>query len=314
MAGRISYIFVIIILLLCACGHKEQVDVGCVLDFVKKGKAGSAEAAPGADSILKYNIAMSFPEVCAYTETKFNALDDSTCNATTKQYIKCLVLADLVYAAFSSQYSGGVLDTISYTRSYAENDHLSAYYAQGNSNDFAVNCDGRTNYFIKLVDTLLGIKAYPVSVKNIHTFPLVVIGGSKYLIDPSNPAALIDADDKNLIDFDRFVSRDYKTLSILPTGRIFGSSRDLVTHFLYAKIAGGQKNIQKEFGVVLDDYVTKNKEQMRSFEKYTRIYGPVPKRFWHIADRYFSGVLMPSSLHVLQTEEAYRYLYLGEQY
>ncbi|MES2690357.1 MAG: hypothetical protein V4658_08140 [Bacteroidota bacterium] len=303
-----------IVSLLSACGDKEEVDVGCVIDFVNKGKAGYEQAAPATDSLLKYNIAMDFTHVYAYVKAKLNALDGSSCNTTTKQYIKCLVLADLVHAAFSVQYSGGILDTFNCVRSYAENDHLSAYYAHGNSNDFAVNCDGRTNYFIKLVDTLLGIKAYPVSVKSIHTFPLVVIGGSKYLVDPGNPAVLIDGGHNSIIDFDRFVNRDYKTLSLLPTGRIFGNSKDLVTHFLYAKIAGDQKNTQKEFAAVLDDYVMKNNEQLKPFEKYTKIYGPVPKRFWHIAGRYFSGVLMPSSLYVLQTEQAYRYLYLGEQY
>lgn len=297
-------------LLLIACCvfsgcTRQRIDAGFIASRLNKPPGAVAVADP-----MEKNLSTSYKESMQELVHKTGSIDLLDCNLSTKQYLKSIMIADFVYAAFSFQFAGGVLDTIDYDRSYpAGSMSAEAFYELGNSNVFTLDCGGRTGYFMALIDCLLGLKSFPVTNQGIHTFPLVIIDDVPYIIDPSHPSVMFDTVSQQVISYEEFRDKSYQSLKILSSPGAFGPSRDLVTRELYGRACPGDKDSAVWF---LRQYFMAH-PGLSAFKSYRPFYQVLFDSFVSLKNEKFAGALIPHATIIQPHTRAYRWFYLGEK-
>lgn len=188
---------------------------------------------------IKSNFLLNFDEAVKMLTHKFDSIESLKTNVETKAYIKCLIASDFVYFAFSFQFLGS-------KEGYSAHDiavenwnklPLIACYAKGNSNLIPIYCDDRATFYGRLVDSLLGFKSEIITLKNIHSFPVVAIGSSKYIFDPFDPIIVTSLNQNEIIPYNKLVlMKNNLQVKVLRTSKIWGNARYLVSNKLFADI------------------------------------------------------------------------------
>lgn len=178
------------------------------------------------------NLDYSYHEAILVLKEKFQAIDTLLISADAKQYAKSLIVADFVYATFSYQFLGPNLGIANDTMLAISWDTLplSICYNIGNYNQASVYCAERTNFYLRLVDTLLNIKGREVFVQDIHTFPVLEIGKGSFIVDPYDPFVIVDSSETWLVDYQSLIDGFEKNyFKPKRTARMFGGSRQLLS-------------------------------------------------------------------------------------
>lgn len=223
---------------------------------------------------LKCNQNLNYNQALDILRNKFFQIDNMPENISTIKYLKALYLSEFVYASFSFQFLGYQLGKTNHQIAIENwnNMPLEKCYNMGNSNLVPVWCGDRTSFYIRLLDSLLGIKANSVSIKNIHTFPLVNIGNRRFIFDPYDPFVVFDSLKSRVLDYDEaseyFLSNN--PIKIQRTKRTFGVSNELVSNDLAKDILAVSKNEKQDFSQKLIFYFKKNKAVfLKRFNKCT---------------------------------------------
>jgi hypothetical protein len=124
----------------------------------------------------------------------------------------------------------------------------------------------------------LGIKATTISIKDVHTYPLVNIGNKRFIFDPFDPFIILDSLKLKIIDYDESLKHCLKgkMLQVIRTKKIFGFPNELVSVDLAKDILAVSKNENQDFSQKLMLYFTKNKVNFLkrintcSFENYNK--------------------------------------------
>jgi hypothetical protein len=215
---------------------------------------------------LKYNLRNTFEESDSLLKSELAKIDRIASNRETKDYIKSLIIADFVYAAFSFQFLGpklGMAQDASVIKNWNKIT-IKNSFDLGNKNQYAVFCGQRTIFYNRLIERLLKLKTKQVSIKGVHTFPIVIIGGKDYIIDPYDPFVAIDTLEKTVLDYNSIIEKHYKSLKPIRTKRIFGSSRMLISEKLYGefKKTYGKMNLDS----MLKRYLIDNEQYLSKFK------------------------------------------------
>ncbi len=189
---------------------------------------------------LYSNLPYSYSEGIAELTDYFQAIDSSGIHPNGALYLKAMAVADFVFAAFSYRFMGdetGMANDSSAIRKWNQLS-LSECFDLGNNNYSAVYCGDRTDFFCRLSDSLLQLETEVISIDGIHTFPLSVINGQRYLIDPYDPFTVINSENKMVLDYDQIQNIPPAKIKVIRSARIFGCSRELISiPFLKERIA-----------------------------------------------------------------------------
>ena len=215
---------------------------------------------------LKYNICNTFEQSISLLKSELIKVDTIQSNRETKDYIKSLIIADYVYAAFSFQFLGSKLGMAKDASSIKNWDKIAikTCFNLGNKNQYAVFCGERTTFYNRLIEKLLKLKTKQASVEGVHTFPIIIIGGKDYIIDPYDPFVTVDTISKTVLDYNLIVKKQYKSLKPIRTKRMFGSSRMLISRKLYTRL----KNVYGKISLanMLDKYLIENDRYLSAFK------------------------------------------------
>ena len=232
------------------------------------------------NDILICNQNLSYSQAIVFLKNKFIQFDSNCQNENTKKYLKALYLCEFVHATFSFQFLGSKLGKTKHNIAIENwnNMTLENCYNMGNNNLAPVWCGDRTNFYLRLLDTLLGIKATAISIKNVHTFPIVNIGDKRFIFDPFDPFIILDSLKLKIIDYDESLKHCLKgkMLQVIRTKKIFGFPNELVSVDLAKDILAVSKNENQDFSQKLMLYFTKNKVNFLkrintcSFENYNK--------------------------------------------
>lgn len=215
---------------------------------------------------LKYNISDNYDDSFAKLSTELYRIDTIQSNKETKDYLKCLIIADFVYAAFSFQFMGPKLGyakdaaTIKNWKTLS----LESCFNLGNKNEYAVFCGERTKFYNRLINKLVTLKTRETSIKGIHTFPIIKIGNKEYIIDPYDPFVAIDTLERTVLDYNSILKKQYKSLKPIRTNRTFGPSRMLISSKFYEKLKKTYGTIN--LGTMLNKYLTDNDSYISIFK------------------------------------------------
>jgi hypothetical protein len=226
------------------------------------------------------NQNLSYSQAIVILRNKFIQFDSNYQNENTKKYLKALYLCEFVHATFSFQFLGPKLGKTNHNIDIENWNQMTLEncYNMGNNNLAPVWCGDRTSFYVRLLDSLLGIKATSVSIKNVHTFPLVNIGNRRFIVDPYDPFIILDSLKLKIIDYDESLKYCLKgqRLQVIRTKKIFGFPNELVSNDLTKEILAVSKNENQDFSQKIMLYFTKNKVNFLkrintcSFENYNK--------------------------------------------
>lgn len=216
---------------------------------------------------LYSNLPYSYEQALTLLQYHFDKTDSSNIAVASKQYIKALIVADFVYAAFSFQFLGPELGLAKDSIRRWDSISLDSFYHAGNTNQTAFYCAERTSFYLRLIDTLLGLKGQPVTVEQIHTFPVVQIAGSAYIIDPYDPFVIYDTTTKTVAPY-TVTQNSTQISNTIPirTKRMFGNTRQLLSHKFVNSIKTEVKpGRSQSICQLLQTYLTKQAETLRAY-------------------------------------------------
>jgi hypothetical protein len=226
------------------------------------------------------NQNLSYCQAIVILGNKFIQFDSNYQNENTKKYLKALYLCEFVHAAFSFQFLGSKLGKTNHNIAIENWNKMTLEncYNMGNNNLAPVWCGDRTSFYIRLLDSLLGIKATTISIKNVHTFPIVNIGNRRFVFDPSDPFIILDSLKLKIIDYDESLKYCLKgqRFQVIRTKKIFGFPNELVSNDLTNEILAVSKNENQDISQKIMLYFTKNKVNFLkrintcSFENYNK--------------------------------------------
>jgi hypothetical protein len=229
---------------------------------------------------LKCNQNLTYNQALSFLRNKFIQIDSISENIDTKSYLKALYLSEFVYASFSFQFLGSKLGKTNHQIAIDNWDKmpLENCYNMGNNNLVPVWCGDRTSFYIRLLDTLLEIKATTISIKNVHTFPLVNIGNRRFIFDPYDPFVIFDSLKSKVLDYDEAFKYCLKnnSINIIRTKKTFGFSNELVSNDLTKEILAVSNNEKQDFSQKLKKYLIVNQSSFLknirkcSFEMYNK--------------------------------------------
>ncbi|HLP52201.1 MAG TPA: hypothetical protein VK154_15030 [Chitinophagales bacterium] len=186
---------------------------------------------------LYTNLPYNFDTALAVLHSHFKTIDSCGYNRATSSYLKTLVIADFTYAAFSFQYLGPYMGYAADTVLAWQSIPLSTFYNVGNANQTSLYCTERTIFFLRLTDSLLGIKGRPITVSQIHTFPVVYLGADTFIIDPSDPFVAFDTLNQSAASYSTLLKgNNIQHIIPLRTKRLFGNTRQLISTALAQKL------------------------------------------------------------------------------
>ncbi len=284
---RIEYLYFIYILLQISCRNSiDEINNQLIKDtfidsiFVKVDTTSNQFKTKISTDTLKCNQNLNYTQALSSLINIFKKIESSNENEDTKIYLKSLYLSEFVYASFSFQFMG--------SQHGKTNHHISIdnwnkmplenCYNMGNRNLVPVWCGDRTSFYVRLLDSLLGIKATTISIKEVHTFPLVNIGNRRFIFDPYDPFIIFDTLKLRVMDYDEALKNclNNNSIIVLRTKRTFGVSNELVSNDLTRDILAASNNEKQDFSRKLTKYLIKNQLYFLkninkcSFERYNK--------------------------------------------
>jgi len=215
------------------------------------------------------NLNNSFEKSLLFLKSKFFSIDLIKANLETRNYIKALLLAEFVYASFSIQILS--YDKCSHSDSVYNWNKMSLkeQFDFGNNNTQPIWCGDRTSFYIKLLDSLLCLKSSSLSIKNIHTFPLVHLKTGDYIIDPFDPFVVLNEKQDSIINYRGISNNKYFINYIaLRTNRIFGNKNEIISRKFVIKLMN-EVNIGKSFCDKLNFYLENNDSFNKNYLKWS---------------------------------------------
>lgn len=155
-------------------------------------------------------------------------------NKHTKNYIKALITADLVYAAFSYELDLGFRDSLEEAVQVSD---LKDTYQKGVQNKITLYCRQRAVFYSTLVSKLLGLETRVKDIAGVHSFPLVTIGEVEYLIDPYDPYIVTDTKGV-VLGYNKLL--DDNTI-IYHSKRQYGNTHNLISATTLVALTGDDK-------------------------------------------------------------------------
>jgi hypothetical protein len=282
---RSIFLFCFIILISCS-ENRPALNSGPIKlyfidtnDLENKSTVNQLTTRVSNDSINS-NLKFDYCKAVSFLQNKFYQIDSCSENESTKKYLKVSILAEFVYASFSFQFFGEKSGKTSHRVAIKNWDKLplDVCYNIANNNLLPVWCGDRTTFFIRLLDSLLSIKAKAISIKNIHTFPLVSIGQRRFIFDPYDPFIIFDSSLSEILDYDQVQKLVLKkdAYKVTRTKRLFGFANELISQQLAFDILNVPNKKVSDFSQKLDYYLFINKSnlfkgiEMCSFETFNR--------------------------------------------
>ena len=227
---------------------------------------------------LERNIPFTFKELMVRIQKEFQLIDTIKTNKNTKLYLKSILLADAVYSGFSLQLFGNSYG-LSNDRELKKDWNsfsLEKQYNLGNQNKISANCGPRTIFYKKLVDKLLKIPVRDTSIINIHTYPIVVIGGQDYIIDPNEPIIFFNQENNKILTY-QGLYKGVEKINFRKSKRSFGTNHFLISNSLNEKLIKYEGNLNnKLISFIQADILDKNKKipdcYLPIFEKSQNVY------------------------------------------
>ncbi len=238
--AQISCLFLVIVLLIgiesCTVKEPTKIDNDIIINYLDlEAKSifvstlDSVQLNLRTDT-LKSNIPFNYKEVLAIIDERFIEIDTIETNTETRQFLKAMLLADFVFSSFSLQLFGnryGLANDVTVKNDW-NSYSTSEQYGLGNNNIVSLDCGGRTNFYLQLIDNLLNLSGRDTSIPGIHTYPIIEIGAEEYILDPSEPVVFTDSK-SNILSFDD-LKLGVEEIHFLRTKRSFGGN-----HFLISK-------------------------------------------------------------------------------
>ena len=274
---RKNLLFIIVCLFVVSCqtgnvNNKESIQVKDLEYFLAKGDSirhwdlSKFDCKEPTDTLYR-NLPYSYQEGLTEIKKQFQKIDSLPYNKATKEYAKALVAADFVYASFSYQFLGtkqGLARDSTLLTAWAQWDTLplNICYELGNYNQVSVYCSQRTSFYLRLIDTLLGIKGFSVTIPHgVHVFPVLNLQCGQFIVDPYDPFVLCDSTGTQVIDY-KSLLKDKLNGNFVPkrTRRLYGNSRELVSLPYVAMLKDEYHNKENDcFCCVLQNYLSVNK-------------------------------------------------------
>jgi hypothetical protein len=281
---RRSLVFISVILLVSvlfsgcirqARQHTDAIKVADVKGYLsdsfptKKWVLSKCNCIQPTDTLIR-NLPYSFDEAMLQIKQEFTHIDTLNTNKATKEYLKSLVLADFTYAAFSFQFLGpkfGLATDSTYLNILARWDTMSlrSCYDIGNLNITGLYCGQRTSFYLRLVDSLLGIKGYQVVVPyGVHIFPVVNLSNGPYVMDPYDPFVICDSTKQTVISYSQLLSgKNDGNFVPIRSARLFGTSRQLFSARYVSMLRDSSGAVDKNcFCCMLKNYLTLNEAKL----------------------------------------------------
>lgn len=190
------------------------------------------------DTGLTLNNSMQYADAMQQLVLSIDSIENLSFNPNTRTYLKCLALANFTSTLFSGQFMGSKIGLSGHKISIPNWEVMSLrqQYDAGNNNQFPVWCGDRATFYRQLVDTLLGIQSNEVSIKGIHTFPLVPIGGQEYIFDPFDLLIPLDTIQKKVLDYESLKTKSFQSLVICDVKRQYGKCVELISDSFYSML------------------------------------------------------------------------------
>ena len=227
---------------------------------------------------LERNIPFTFRELIVNIQKEFQLIDTIKTNKNTKLYLKSILLADVVYAGFSLQMFGNSYG-LSNDRELKKDwsfFSIEKQYNLGNQNKVSANCGPRTIFYKKLVDKLLKIPVRDTSIVNIHTYPIVEIGGRDYIVDPYEPFIFLNQKNNKILTYQE-LSKGVGKINFRKSKRSFGTTHSLISNYLNERLIIYEGDLKyKLISFIQADIVDSNKKipdcYLPIFEKSPNVY------------------------------------------
>ncbi|HRG87895.1 MAG TPA: hypothetical protein PLW44_02680 [Chitinophagales bacterium] len=244
-------------------------DLALYLDTIKAPAYWKIEEAACIDptDTLHSNLPYQYEQALGILQYHFTKTDSLYIPVASRQYIKALIVADFVYAAFSYQFLGPELGLANQSTQQWDTVALEHFYQAGNTNQTAFYCTERTNFYLRLVDTLLGLKGQSVSVQQVHTFPVVQIAGNSYIIDPYDPFVIYDTTTKTIAPYS-ITQNNRQIHNTIPirTKRLFGNTRLLLSDSFIKKLKAESKTKCGQCTCeLLQNYLAKQSDTIKTY-------------------------------------------------
>ncbi|MDB4061256.1 hypothetical protein N9515_04845 [Vicingaceae bacterium] len=283
---RNNYLFLILAFSASCVNYNEiAVDAGVIIKHCAIQQWQAGEYAGDFNSVnfihtgdtVNRNIEIDSKEVLAYLKRQMKHFDTLHTNKQSILYIKSLFLADFVYAAFSYQFLGKDLGLAndSLIRNKWDRYSLEQQFDFGNQNEIAFSCGMRTKFYLKLTHQLLEIEGRDTSIQNVHTYPILNINGTEYLIDPSEPAVFINSRTNIITRYNQLKSSS--DVAIYKLNYSFGPS-----HFIFSnKLLKSIQPLSESLNKSISNHLKRNKKLF--IDKVPLCFNPSYRKQWEIS-------------------------------
>lgn len=189
------------------------------------------------DTIIT-NTSYTYHQALDLLKHLFDSVDNLTVNVASKTYLKHVYIADLTANISSTLLLGSTFGFSPCKSSVFDWNEmpLEVCYDYANSNNCTIWCGDRASFYKRLADSLLNASVEIISIKNIHTYPVVSIKGKRYIIDPFDIFIAIDTISDIVLDYQTLKNKTYKSICIKDVKHVFGSPTTLVSKTLWQNV------------------------------------------------------------------------------
>lgn len=181
---------------------------------------------------LSGNLPHQYKTFETFIRKQFELTDTINTNKATRDYINALLLADAVHRLFSFQFLGNHGYPLTPIACEGWNNMSDEErFNVGNSNQQPVWCGDRTTFFLSVLKKYTNINGYSVSIKGVHTYPVLKLGNKYYIVDPYDPFVVID-NALQIVDYSTLIAHknnNYSNVVVRRTKRLFGYPNHLVS-------------------------------------------------------------------------------------
>ena len=271
----------LLVLIISCSSHKEQIDLTQIHKEINHSEPtytnnfDSIEFVYHQDTIYQ-NLDIDYNGFIELIHEESKKIDLINTNPKTKSFIKALRLAELCHAAFSFQFLGrkyGLANEVKTERKW-DDFSLETQFSLGVRNEETVDCREISNFYRKVLKQEIGLKSRDTSIAEVHTYPIVEITGTEYIMDPTDPFIVFSTSGEKVLGFDALKAKD--SIIVKRTIKPFGSSRLLISNALNDSIQSYGANLK----VGIKNLLFKKLSQQVS-EEQSKKFKLVNK--WHIS-------------------------------